>query len=77
MDKKLIIFGNAAVAKVAYYAFKYDNGLDVSGFTVDEKLIKDDEFLGLPLVSFEMWKKAFLRQNIRCLLLSDFTKPTV
>lgn len=51
---KLVIFGNSEIAKCAYEYFTYDSDFEVVAFTVDQQYINDEQnFLGLPLVSFE------------------------
>lgn len=51
--KKVIIFGVADTAQLAYYYLKNDSAYDVVAFTVNEAFKKQDSFEGLPLHSFE------------------------
>ena len=48
--KKLVIFGTGEIAKLAYSYFKYDSDFEVAAFTADDEFVKEDNFLGLPLV---------------------------
>lgn len=51
--KKLIIFGNTVVAKLAHHYFKRDSDYEIIGFTVDKQFMDEDTFLGLPNIEFE------------------------
>ena len=51
--ENIIIFGNGNLAKLAHYYFTIDSTYKVVGFTVDKIYKNSDNFLGLPLVSFE------------------------
>lgn len=53
MKKKLIIFGNTIVAKLAHYYFTRDSEYQLEAFTVDADYLTDDNFKGFPLVRFE------------------------
>jgi sugar O-acyltransferase (sialic acid O-acetyltransferase NeuD family) len=52
-SKKLIIFGANDTAKLAHYYFQNDTEYEVVAFTVDPAYIQENEFQGLPLLSFE------------------------
>ncbi|MBX9767564.1 MAG: hypothetical protein K2X47_09870 [Bdellovibrionales bacterium] len=51
--KKLIIFGNTMVAKLAHYYFHRDSDYRIEAFTVDSKFMTEATFLGLPVVEFD------------------------
>jgi len=51
--EKIILFGAGKIAEVAYNYLKEDSAFDVVAFTVDKEYIKENEFLGIPLVPFE------------------------
>lgn len=59
--ENLIIFGASALAKLLKFYFDRDSNYSVKGFTVDEEYKVADEFLGLPVVSYnnidETWSK--------------------
>lgn len=57
--KKLVIFGNTVVAKLAHFYFQRDSGYQVIAFTVDKAYISDPTFLGLPVVDFRQVEKQF------------------
>lgn len=59
MDKKIIIFGADLLAKMVYHYFKRDNQYQIEAFTVDQKFIVDDTFMGLNVVSFENIEKLY------------------
>lgn len=53
MSRKLVIFGTGEIAQLAHYYFTHDSAYDVVAFTVDEAFLRETEFCGLPVVSFE------------------------
>lgn len=53
MKKQLVIFGSGDIAQLAHYYFSADSEYEVAAFTVDASYIKEPEFCGLPVVSFE------------------------
>lgn len=57
--KKLVLFGNSAIAEIAHFYFTRDSEYEVSGFTVDAKYMNGDKFQGLPVVPFEEVAKEF------------------
>lgn len=59
MSSKLIIFGSAEIAELAHFYFKNDSDFEVVGFTVDDKFVESDSFLGLPLIPFSKVKKYY------------------
>jgi sugar O-acyltransferase (sialic acid O-acetyltransferase NeuD family) len=52
MDK-VIVFGNGQTASENYFYLSHDSIYKVAAFTVDRDYIKEDTFLGLPVVPFE------------------------
>lgn len=57
--KGLLIFGNSQMADIVYTYFKTESDIKISAFVVDGKYIKEDNFLGLPVVEFENVKDNF------------------
>lgn len=57
--KKLIIFGDTVVAKLAHFYFMRDSDFEVVAFTVDRDYLANPEFCGLPVVEFESLSEAF------------------
>ena len=53
MSKKLVIFGSADIAELAYFYFRTDSAYEVVAFTVDAAFLTESVFCGLPVVSFE------------------------
>ncbi len=56
---KIIIYGNSDFAELMYYYFTTDSVYEVAGFCVDKNYIKDDKFLNIPLVPFEIVDEVF------------------
>ncbi len=57
--EKVILFGNQAMAKEAYFCFKYHSKYQVVGFTVDKEYLESDTFFQLPVVPFNDVDKIF------------------
>jgi sugar O-acyltransferase (sialic acid O-acetyltransferase NeuD family) len=55
--KKLIIFGNTIMAKIAWFYFGRDSGREIVGFTVDAEYNDKGEFCGLSVFDFETLEK--------------------
>ncbi len=51
--EKVVIFGTSAAAQLSHFSFTHDSAYEVAAFTVDRKYIKEEQFLGLPVVPFE------------------------
>jgi sugar O-acyltransferase (sialic acid O-acetyltransferase NeuD family) len=50
---ELVIVGSGVAARMAHHYFTRDSEHEVVAFTVDQQYLKDDSFLGLPLVNLE------------------------
>jgi len=50
---KVIIFGCGNISEVAYSYLRDDSTYDVVAFTINREYIKENEFLGIPIVAFE------------------------
>lgn len=59
MKQQIVIFGTGDVAELADFYFTHDSEFDVAGFTVDEAYLKQTEFHGRPVVSFDRVTEAF------------------
>ena len=57
--KPLVIFGAGDLAEVAHFYFRHDTPRDVVAFTIDEAYLKEELFLGMPLVPFERLEERF------------------
>lgn len=57
--KRLVIFGSAEIAELAYYYFSNDSAYQVVAFTVDDDYASADQFCGLPLIPFSQVTKHF------------------
>lgn len=51
--KKIIVFGNKSVARIAYNDLTYFSNYEVSGFTLDREFIDKDTLFELPVVPFD------------------------
>ena len=55
--KKVIIFGDRDLAELAHYYLTNDANREIACFALNESHIKESNFCGLPIVSFESIKK--------------------
>ncbi len=53
MSRKLVLFGNGAVAEVLHHQFSRHTDYEIVGFTVDRDYVGDGRCCGLPLVAWE------------------------
>lgn len=53
MKKKLVIFGAAKMAQLAFFYFMNDSEYEVVAFCVDQQYVTGAPFCGLPVVPFE------------------------
>ena len=58
-NKKLIIFGAGDIAQLANYYFSTDSEYEVVVHTVDSKYKNNENFMNLPLISFEEIEKGY------------------
>jgi sugar O-acyltransferase (sialic acid O-acetyltransferase NeuD family) len=59
IQKQLVIFGTAEIAKLAQYYFDNDSDYKVVAFTVDDDFANSKTFNGLPLVPFSELVKRY------------------
>ena len=57
--KKLVVFGTRQIAEVCSFYFDHDSDYRVVAFTADSAFLKEDQFLGRPVVAFEEVAKRF------------------
>jgi len=53
MTNKIVLFGTGDIAELASFYFEQDSPFDVVAFTVDGEFVKEDSFIGKPVVPFE------------------------
>ena len=51
--EKVIIFGTGDISQIAYLYLSENKNYEIVAFTIDKEYIKEDTFLGLPVVAFE------------------------
>jgi len=71
---RLVIFGAGDIARLAHYYFTHDSKHEVAAFTADQKYIKDDSFLKLPLVAFEDVAKRYPPQDYKMFVAMSYAK---
>ena len=60
---QVVIFGAGPIAELAHFYFTHDSPDRIVAFTVDGNYLKEDAFLGLPVVAFEDLERAFPRRG--------------
>src|SRR6266566_6818788 len=70
----VVIFGAGDIARLAHYYFTHDSEHEVAAFTVDQKYIKDESFLQLPLVAFEDVAKRYPPQDYKMFVAMSYAK---
>ena len=71
---RLVIFGAGDIARLAHYYFTHDSKHEVAAFTVDQKYIKDESFLKLPLVAFEDVAKRYPPKEYKMFVAMSYAK---
>ena len=51
--EQVIVFGVGQIASVAHFYLTHDSPYEVAAFSVDKEFMKENEFLGLPVVPFD------------------------
>jgi sugar O-acyltransferase (sialic acid O-acetyltransferase NeuD family) len=75
--KKLVLFGTGDLAKIAKLYFERDTQYEVVGFTVDDKYLKENTLMDLPVVPFSMAATTFppRTHDIHvCLIYNDMNR---
>jgi sugar O-acyltransferase (sialic acid O-acetyltransferase NeuD family) len=71
---RLVIFGAGDIARLAHYYFTHDSEHEVAAFTVDQKYIKEESFLELPLIAFEDVGKLYPRQDYKMFVAMSYAR---
>jgi sugar O-acyltransferase (sialic acid O-acetyltransferase NeuD family) len=71
---RLVIFGAGDIARLAHYYFTRDSEHEVAAFTVDQKYIKNESFLKLPLVAFEDVSKRYPPKEYKMFVAMSYAK---
>jgi sugar O-acyltransferase (sialic acid O-acetyltransferase NeuD family) len=75
--KKIILFGTGDLAQIAKLYFERDTVYKVVGFTVDDKYLKENTLMGLPVVPFSSVTTSFPPQTHDihvCLIYNDMNR---
>lgn len=57
--KKIVIFGSSEIAELAKYYFEKEKQEKIAAFTVDDEYVREENFLGQPMVPFSELSKSF------------------
>jgi len=72
--KKLIIFGKGPIAQIAKDYFTDDSNYEVVAFTLDKNFILENNYEGLPLVSFDDIEKDYPPKNFEMFIALSYTE---
>lgn len=72
--KNLIIFGVGDYARVAHYYFSTDSAYSIAGFAVDATFMREESFLGLPVVASENLERHFSPDSYEIFVAIGYTK---
>lgn len=73
-SKPLLIFGTGEMAEVAHFYFENDSGYRVAAFTVDGQYLKNEKFMGLPVIPFEAVAKEFPASGFEMFIAVGYAK---
>ncbi len=71
---RLVIFGAGDIGRLAHYYFTRDSEHQVAAFTVDQKYLKGESFLGLPMVAFEGVAKLYSPQDYKMFVAFSYAR---
>jgi sugar O-acyltransferase (sialic acid O-acetyltransferase NeuD family) len=71
---KLVIFGAGDIARLAHYYFTRDSEHQVAAFTVDQKYLKEESFLELPMIAFEGVANLYPPQDYKMFVALSYAK---
>jgi sugar O-acyltransferase (sialic acid O-acetyltransferase NeuD family) len=72
--RKLVIVGDGKFAEIAYEYFTHDSDCEIVGFTVESAFLKQQQFLGLPVVPFETLEEHFKKEDVFLHVAVTFTQ---
>jgi len=71
---KIVIFGAGDIARLAHYYFTRDSEHQVVAFAVDQAYREADQFLGLPLVDFELIGSVYPSSQYKMFIAMSYAK---
>src|SRR3954447_26743365 len=71
---KIVVFGAGHIAELAEFYFKHDSEHEVAAFTVDGAYLREDTFLGKPVLPFESVAAAFPPDLFEFFVALSYTK---
>lgn len=70
----MVIFGTGELAQLAHFYFTHDSPYKIVAFTVDGAWVKQDTFLGLPVIAFEELAPRYSPQKCDLFVAIGYTK---
>src|SRR4051794_13308005 len=72
--RDLVVFGTGQIAELAEFYFAYDGDCRVVAFTVDGAYLREDHFLGRPVVPFESVAELFRPESFGMFVAVSYAK---
>jgi sugar O-acyltransferase (sialic acid O-acetyltransferase NeuD family) len=72
--EKVIIFGDKATAREAFFFLKYYSDYEVTGFTVDREYFEADSLLQLPVSPFDLVESTFPPSEYKMLIAVGYVQ---
>ena len=74
MKKNLIIFGTGEFAELAHFYFSREGRYEVVAFVLDQEFLKQDAYLGLPILPFENIQRSHPPQSTDFFVALGYSK---
>jgi sugar O-acyltransferase (sialic acid O-acetyltransferase NeuD family) len=74
MKKKIVIFGITELAQLAHFYFSHDSEFEVVAFTLDRDYIVSQNYLGLPIVPFDLVQEKYPIEDFYMYVAIGYTK---
>ena len=72
--RPIVILGTGELAQLAHFYFTHDAGREVVGFTVDAKYANAADFLGLPLVAYDVIEARYPPEQFELFVAIGYTQ---
>ena len=72
--QQVIIYGDSDFAEQVYYQLETDGRYKILAFTVDETMLHDKTFKGLPVIPFQQLKKHYSTTEVQVFPAIGYSK---
>jgi sugar O-acyltransferase (sialic acid O-acetyltransferase NeuD family) len=71
---KLVIFGAAEIAELAYFYFTKDSNYEVSAYVIDDKFVKEDSLNNIPILAYSEFLQKYSSNSTSVHVGLSYTK---